>query len=128
MHTNSALEKTCLKPRVILTQVYAIPKKQRTLLLALLLGSLILSTWGCGRTQEENSPTATATLAPAMSNILGLIGLSAEAADDILGKPYNIQETPAQEMVPKLPLGGIRHDYDYGDYNISSDPTVLRKS
>ena len=119
MLINSTLEETGLEPQVIPAQAYVIPKKQNTLLLALLLISLMLTTWGCGRTQEENSPTAAATLAPAISNLLGLIGLSAEAADDILGKPYNTKETPAQETVPKLPLGGVRHDYDYEDYTIS---------
>jgi len=54
-----------------------------------------------------------------MPNLLGMMGLSPAAADEILGKPYKTEETPIQESVPKLPSGGERRDYEYAGYDIS---------
>ena len=91
----------------------ALPKNHSRLLLVLLLSALILPSSGCGVKAESS------TSVPVMSNLLGLIGLSSEDADSILGEPFKTEETPIQESVPKLPSGGERRDYEYEGYDIS---------
>jgi hypothetical protein len=92
----------------------ALPNKQKSPLLILILGALILSISGCGG-QEKTSATSKSV----MSNILGLIGISPRAADNLIGKPYKTEETPVQESVPRLPSGGEMRYYDYDGYDIS---------
>ena len=92
----------------------AFPNKQSSMLIVLILSALILSTSGCGGKEKTSS-----TSESAMSNIMGLIGISPDTADNLLGKPYKTEETPVQESVPSLPSGGEMRSYDYDGYDIS---------
>jgi hypothetical protein len=92
----------------------AFPNKQWSLLILLILSSLIVSISGCGGNEKTSS-----TPESAMSNIMGLIGISPDSADNLIGKPYKTEDASVQESVPRLPSGGEMRYYYIDGYDIS---------
>lgn len=95
---------------------YSVPltKTRMSFSLLLFISTFLLSSISCSA-KESSSAKSTAV----MSNLPGLIELTIADADNILGQPYKIEETPTQESAPRLPSGGEMRYYDFDGFDIS---------